>query len=50
MNTWGIAMKNKTSKRSILIASYLEEEHVERIRAVDEQIFVDYEPELLQPP
>ena len=50
MNTWGIAMKNKTSKRSILIASYLEEEHVERIRAVDKQIFVNYEPELLQPP
>ena len=44
------AMKDKTSTHSILIASYLEAEHVERIRAVDEQIVVHYEPELLRPP
>ena len=46
----GNAMKDKTSAHSILIASYLEAEHVERIRAVDEQIVVHYEPELLRPP
>jgi len=35
---------------SVLIASYLEPEHVERIRQVDERLNVLYEPELLRPP
>ena len=45
-----IFMENKISERSILIASYLEAEHVERIQAVDKSIVVNYEPELLRPP
>ena len=43
-------MANKTSARSILIASYLEAEHVDRIRAVDKQVVVHYDPKLLRPP
>ena len=43
-------MAKKTSAPSILIASYLEAEHVDRIRAVDKQVVVHYEPELLRPP
>ncbi len=35
---------------NVLIASYLEPEHVVRIRAVDERLNVLYEPELLRPP
>lgn len=35
---------------NILIATYLEPEHVERIRAVDERLHVLYEPELLGAP
>jgi phosphoglycerate dehydrogenase-like enzyme len=34
----------------ILITSYIEPEHVERIRRVDERLEVIYEPELLRPP
>lgn len=36
--------------RVVLIASYLEPEHVERIRAVDQRLDVWYEPDLLRPP
>lgn len=35
---------------NVLIASYLEPEHVERIRAVSERLRVVYEPRLLAPP
>jgi phosphoglycerate dehydrogenase-like enzyme len=35
---------------NVLIATYLEPEHVERIRAVDERLHVLYEPELLGAP
>lgn len=35
---------------NVLIASYLEPEHVERIRAVDARLRVSYEPDLLPPP
>lgn len=38
------------TKHRILIASYLEPEYVERIRAVDTQVEVLYEPELLPIP
>lgn len=34
----------------VLIASFLEADHVERIRAVDPRLEVVYEPELLRPP
>ena len=34
----------------VLIASYLEPEHVERIRGVDERLDVLYAPALLRPP
>src|SRR5262245_541416 len=34
----------------VLIASYLEPEHVDRIRAVDKRLEVLYEPELLRQP
>lgn len=37
-------------KHTLLIASYLEPEHVERIRAVDPNVEVLYEPELLPKP
>ena len=36
--------------KSILIASYLEPEHVEQIRRVDGGVEVMYMPELLWPP
>ena len=39
-----------TTNYNVLIASYLEPEHVERIRSVDERLNVMYEPELLRPP
>lgn len=35
---------------TVLIASYLEPEHVERIRQVDPRVDVLYEPDLLRPP
>jgi phosphoglycerate dehydrogenase-like enzyme len=35
---------------NVLIASYLEPEHVERVRAVSERLHVVYEPGLLAPP
>ena len=35
---------------NVLIASYLEPEHVARIRAVDARLSVVYEPGLLAPP
>jgi phosphoglycerate dehydrogenase-like enzyme len=37
-------------KTTILIASYLEPEHVERLRAAAPEAVVIYEPELLRPP
>ena len=42
-------MTDKTTY-NVLIASYLEPEHVECIRQVDERLNVIYEPELLRPP
>jgi len=39
-----------TSSYTVLIASYLEAEYVERIRAVSDRIKVIYEPDLLAPP
>lgn len=39
-----------SAKKTLLIASYLEPEHVARIRAVDERLHVVYEPELLPAP
>jgi len=38
------------SKYTVLICSYLESQHVERIRGVDDRLDVIYEPELLRPP
>ncbi|HSB79982.1 MAG TPA: D-2-hydroxyacid dehydrogenase [Candidatus Methylomirabilis sp.] len=38
------------SKQTVLICSYLEPEHVERIRQVDNRLVVIYEPVLLRPP
>ncbi len=46
-------MSSKQSDKptyTVLIASYLEDEHVERIRAVDKRVRVVYVPELLRPP
>lgn len=40
----------KASKQNVLICSYLEPEHVERIRRVDDRLDVIYKPELLRPP
>ncbi len=37
-------------KRKLLITSFLEPEHVEKIKAVDDQIDVIYEPSLIAPP
>ncbi|MGI6358198.1 MAG: D-2-hydroxyacid dehydrogenase [Bacillota bacterium] len=37
-------------KRNLLITSFLEQEYVDRIRAVDERLNVIYEPELIAPP
>lgn len=39
-----------TPRRVVLITSYIEPEHVERIRQVEPGIEVLYEPELLRPP
>ena len=43
-------MTTDRSNYNVLIASYLEPEHVERIRSVDARLNVMYEPELLRPP
>lgn len=43
-------LHNLPSSPTVLIASYLEAEHVARIRAVDERLRVIYEPDLLRPP
>ena len=43
-------MTTDRSNYNVLIASYLEPEHVERIRSVDGRLNVMYEPELLRPP
>jgi glyoxylate/hydroxypyruvate reductase len=40
----------KDTKLAVLITSYLEPEHVDRIRQVDESLEVIYEPRLLRPP
>ncbi len=40
----------KTSRHKLLIASYLEQEQVERLRQVDPRLDVVYQPELLRPP
>jgi phosphoglycerate dehydrogenase-like enzyme len=39
-----------TATYNVLIASYLEPEHVERIRGTDYRLNVVYEPDLLRPP
>jgi phosphoglycerate dehydrogenase-like enzyme len=39
-----------TTSYTVLIASYLEPEYVDRIRAVDSRLRVVYEPSLLRPP
>lgn len=41
---------DQTRTYTLLIASYLEEEHVARIREVDGRLRVVYEPDLLRPP
>jgi phosphoglycerate dehydrogenase-like enzyme len=41
---------SETNRVSVLIASYLEPEHVARIRAVDPRLHVTYEPDLLSRP
>ena len=43
-------MPAHTGVQTVLIASFLEEEHVARIRQVDERLRVIYEPDLLRPP
>ncbi|HEY0603266.1 MAG TPA: D-2-hydroxyacid dehydrogenase [Herpetosiphonaceae bacterium] len=43
-------MDDPTTRPTVLIASYLEPEYVEQIRAVDRRLHVIYEPELLRPP
>jgi phosphoglycerate dehydrogenase-like enzyme len=43
-------MPDRDGVYTLLIASYLEEEYVERIRQVDARLRVVYEPELLRPP
>ena len=40
----------QSSTVNVLIASYLDPEHVERLRAVDPRLDVVYRPELLRPP
>lgn len=41
---------SSSNQLNVLIASYLEPEHVERIRSVDERLNVVYRPDLLRPP
>ncbi len=43
-------LDNRNPKPTVLIASYLEEDHVARLRQVDDRLRVVYEPELLRPP
>lgn len=43
-------MPEQHETKTLLIASYLEPEHVERIRQVDQRLDVIYEPDLLRPP
>lgn len=43
-------MTTNKAEYNVLIASYLEPEHVARIHQVDERLNVIYEPELLPPP
>jgi phosphoglycerate dehydrogenase-like enzyme len=43
-------MGMKDTKLVLLITSYLEPEHVDRIRQVDERLEVIYEPQLMRPP
>ncbi|HEX6291094.1 MAG TPA: D-2-hydroxyacid dehydrogenase [Herpetosiphonaceae bacterium] len=43
-------MDHQLAQQTILIASYLEPEHIERIRGVDARLHVIYEPDLLRPP
>jgi phosphoglycerate dehydrogenase-like enzyme len=40
----------ENAKQTVLIASYLEPEHVDRIRKVDPRLDVVYDPHLLRPP
>lgn len=40
----------RASRYTVLICSYLEPEHVERLRHVDDRLNVNYAPELLRPP
>lgn len=43
-------LDNRNLAPTVLIASYLEEEHVARLRQVDDRLQVVYEPDLLRPP
>lgn len=43
-------MENETKKYRVLIASYLEPEHIQRICEVDERFDIIFKPELLSPP
>lgn len=43
-------MEDKKQFYRVLIASYLEPEHVERIRRVDNRLQVIFEPDLLAKP
>lgn len=43
-------MNTSSTKLNVLIASYLEPEHVERLRAVDPRLNIIYAPDLLPPP
>lgn len=43
-------MGKDKARHTVLIASYLEPEHVDRIRQVDSRLNVIYEPSLLRPP
>ncbi len=43
-------MTHSDSKLVVLVASFIEEEQVERIRNVDQRLEVVYEPRLLRPP
>jgi hypothetical protein len=39
-----------SSRYTVLITTYLEPEHVERLRAVSPRLDVNYEPDLIPPP
>lgn len=43
-------MSNENTRYKVLLTSYLELEHVDRLRAVDDRLEILYEPSLLRPP